>query len=195
MMKPVIIFDIVYIIILILVCIRIIFDTRSSSKTLAYLLLAIFFPIGGMLFYFIFGINYHKRLIYSKKLVNDEVQLKELNKRTISLSARNLKKNALEVGNGQSLVSLLMNDSMSPLTSGNSVKLLINGDQKFPEVIEAMKHAKHHIHLEYYIYENDQIGNTIKDILIQKAKDGVEVRMIYDDFGSSSIRKNLVSEL
>ena len=194
-MKPVLVFDIVYFIILILVCIRIIFDTRSSSKTLAYLLLAIFFPIGGMLFYFIFGINYHKRLIYSKKLAKDEGQLKELNKKAISLSARNLKRNALEVGNGQSLVSLLMNDSMSPLTSGNSVKLLINGEQKFPEVIEAMKHAKHHIHLEYYIYEDDRIGNTIKDVLIQKAKDGIEVRMIYDDFGSSSIRKKLVNEL
>ena len=194
-MKPVLIFDIVYIIILILVCIRIIFDTRSSSKTLAYLLLAIFFPIGGMLFYFIFGINYHKSHIYSKKLIEDEGQLKELNKRTISLSARNLKRNALEIGNGQSLVSLLMNDSMSPLTSGNSVKLLINGEQKFPEVIESMKHAKHHIHLEYYIYEDDKIGNTIKDVLIQKAKEGVEVRIIYDDFGSSSIRNNLVAEL
>ena len=194
-MKPVIIFDIVYFIIVILVCIRIIFDTRSSSKTLAYLLLAIFFPVGGMLFYFIFGINYRKRLIYSKKLIEDEVRLKELNNKTISLSARNLKRNALDVGNGQSLVSLLMNDSLSPLTSGNSVKLLINGEQKFPEVIEAMKQARHHIHLEYYIYENDTIGNTIKDILIQKAREGVQVRMIYDDFGSSSIRKNLVSEL
>jgi len=194
-MKPVIIFDIVYVIVLILVCLRIIFETRSSSKTLAYLLLAIFLPVGGILFYFIFGVNYHKRIIYSKKLVQDEVQLKELNKRTISLSARNLKKHALEIGEGQSLVSLLMNDSLSPLTSGNAVKLLINGEGKFPEVIGALENARHHIHLEYYIYDDDAIGNTIKDLLIRKAKEGVEVRLIYDDFGSSSIRKYLVKEL
>jgi len=194
-MKPVIIFDIVYVIVLVLVCLRIIFETRSSSKTLAYLLLAIFFPVGGILFYFIFGVNYHKRIIYTKKLVQDEAQLKELNKRTISLSARNLKKNALEIGDGQSLVSLLMNDSLSPLTSGNSVKLLINGEGKFPEVIRALENARHHIHLEYYIYDDDVIGNTMKDLLIRKAKEGIEVRLIYDDFGSSSIRKNLVKEL
>src|SRR5512133_2011849 len=115
-MKPVIVFDIAYFIILVLVCIRIIFDTRSSSKTLAYLLLAIFIPVGGILFYFVFGINYHKRLIYSKKLIEDEEQLKELNKKTISQSARNLRKNAYDIGNGESLVSLLMNDSLSPLT-------------------------------------------------------------------------------
>jgi cardiolipin synthase len=194
-MKPVIVFDIAYFIILVLVCIRIIFDTRSSSKTLAYLLLAIFIPVGGILFYFVFGINYHKRLIYSKKLIEDEEQLKELNKKTISQSARNLRKNAYDIGNGESLVSLLMNDSLSPLTSGNAVKLLINGEQKFPELINAMEQAKHHIHLEYYIYEDGKIGNAIKDVLIRKAKQGIEVRMIYDDFGSSSIRKNLVEEL
>src|SRR5512133_1456390 len=194
-MKPVIVFDIAYFIILVLVCIRIIFDTRSSSKTLAYLLLAIFIPVGGILFYFVFGINYHKRLIYSKKLIEDEGQLKELNKKTISHSARNLRKNAFDIGNGESLVSLLMNDSLSPLTSGNAVKLLINGEQKFPELINAMEQAKHHIHLEYYIYEDGKIGNAIKDVLIRKAKQGIEVRMIYDDFGSSSIRKNLVEEL
>jgi len=194
-MKPVIIFDIVYVIVLVLVCLRIIFETRSSSKTLAYLLLAIFFPFGGMLFYFVFGVNYRKRIIYTKKLVHDEAQLIELNKRTISLSARNLKKNALEVGDGQSLVNLLMNDSLSPLASGNAVRLLINGEGKFPEVIKALENARHHIHLEYYIYDDDAIGNAIKDLLIRKAREGVQVRLIYDDFGSSSIRKKLVKVL
>lgn len=194
-MKPVIIFDIFYVVVLILVCLRIIFETRSSSKTLAYLLLAVFIPVGGVLFYFVFGVNYRKRITYTKKLVHDEAQLKELNKRTVSLSARNLKKNAVEIGDGQSLVSLLMNDSLSPLTSGNSVKLLINGEEKFPEVINALENAKHHIHLEYYIYDDDVIGNTLKDLLIRKAKEGVEVRLIYDDFGSSTIRKKLVNDL
>lgn len=194
-MKPIVIFDIIYFTILVLVCLRIVFDTRSSSKTLAYLLLAIFFPFGGMAFYFVFGVNYRKRILYTKKLILDEVQLKELNRKTITLSARNLKKNAEEVGAGDSLVSLLMNDGLSPLTSGNQVKLLINGEQKFPEVMSVLKEAKNHIHLEYYIYEDDHIGNAIKDLLIQKASEGIKVRMIYDDFGSRSIRRKLVGEL
>ena len=187
--------EIVYILILILVSLRIIYDTRSSSKTLAYLLLAIFIPVAGILFYFIFGINYRKRSIYSKKLVEDEVSLRALDERTVSISARNLKKNAEEVGIGESLVNLLMNDSLSPLTIGNAVKLLINGEDKYPEVLDVLQHARHHIHLEYYIFEDDIIGNRIKDMLIQKAREGIEVRLIYDDFGSSSIRKKLVKEL
>lgn len=194
-MKPVVLFDIAYVIILILVCLRIIFETRSSSKTLAYLLLVIFLPVGGMLFYFIFGVNYYKRIIYTKKLVQDEAQLKELNKRMIALSAKNPKKNISEIGNAQGLVSLLMNDCLSPLTTGNAVKLLINGEGKFPEVFSALENARHHIHLEYYIYDDDVIGNALKDLLIKKAQEGVEVRVIYDDYGSRSIRKKLVKEL
>jgi phosphatidylserine/phosphatidylglycerophosphate/cardiolipin synthase-like enzyme len=89
-------------------------------------------------------------------------------------------------------VSLLMHESLSPLTIGNSVKLLINGEEKFPEVLEALQHAKHHIHLEYYIFEDDEVGNRIKDMLIRKAQEGIKVRFIYDDFGSSAIRRKLV---
>ena len=92
------------------------------------------------------------------------------------------------------LARLLLNDN-SPLTGDNEVKLLLNGENKFPEVIEALKNAQHHIHMEYYIFEDDHIGNQIKDVLIQKAQAGVQVRFIYDDFGSRSIRHNLAKEL
>ena len=64
--------EIIYFVILVLVCLRIVYDTRSTTKTLAYLLLAIFVPFGGMLFYFSFGINYRKRKMYSKKLIADD---------------------------------------------------------------------------------------------------------------------------
>src|SRR5690606_27425255 len=90
---------------------------------------------------------------------------------------------------------MLVKDKQSPLTADNSVKLLINGEMKFPEVVRALENAKHHIHFEYYIYEDDEIGRQIEEILIRKAKEGVEVRFIYDDFGSRTIRKKLVPRL
>jgi cardiolipin synthase len=194
-MSGVSIIEFFYIIIVLLVCIQIIYDTRSTSKTLAYLMLAIFVPVAGILFYSIFGINYRKRLIYSKKLVEDKTRLEALENRIVFLSAKNLQKNAEQVGNAESLVSFLLKDGMSPLTNGNDVKLLINGEEKFPDVMRVLSQAKHNIHMEYYIYEDDYIGNCIKDILIQKAREGVEVRFIYDDFGSRLIRKKLVKEL
>src|SRR5690606_8888397 len=90
---------------------------------------------------------------------------------------------------------LLFRDIKSALTGNNKVKVLMNGENKFPEVLEALKNAKHHIHIVYYIYEDDRIGQTIEEILIRKAKEGVEVRLIYDDFGSRSIRRRMVPRL
>lgn len=194
-MNPTLIFDIVYVIIVILVCIRIIYDTESAAKTYAFLLMAIFVPVAGMLFYFFFGVNYRKRRRYNKKLLSDEERLQSLNNRILQDTIRNLKMHAREVGDGAGLVQMLLNETYSPLTFGNSVTLLTNGEEKFPQVIRAMEEAVHHIHLEYYIYEDDTIGNAIKDLLIRKVKEGVRVRLIYDDFGSHSIRRRVVKEL
>ena len=88
-----------------------------------------------------------------------------------------------------------LKETLSPLTANNSVKLLVNGENKFPEVIKALKEAKNHIHLEYYIYEDDEIGRKIEQVLVEKAKEGIEVRFIYDDFGSRSIRRTLARRL
>ena len=187
--------EIIYLIIVILVCLRIVYDTQSATKTLAYLLFAAFVPVIGILFYFIFGINYRNNKMYSKKLYENADMAKKLRQELYQYSKQTFSENDAAVQGNKELAYMLINDTMSPLTSGNVVKILVNGENKFPEVISALKEAKQHIHIEYYIYEDDDIGTTIGDILIQKAKEGVEVRFIYDDFGSKSIRKKFVNQL
>ncbi len=186
--------EIVYFIVLALLCMLIIYNTRNTSKTLAYLLLAIFVPVGGIVFYFMFGTNMRKHIIYSKKLISDEKRLKSLNEKIISSTEKIIKSNREEIIEGEGLINLLLQDNLSPLTVGNEVTLLINGENKFPEVFKALKAARNHIHLEYYIYEDDRIGNLMKEILLEKAREGVKVRLIYDDFGSRSIRKTITRE-
>ena len=61
--------------------------------------------------------------------------------------------------------------------------------------MKAMAGAKHHIHLEYYIFEQDDTGKTIIELLITKAKEGVQVRFIYDDFGSPAIKNKIEKRL
>lgn len=187
--------EIAYFILLVLVCGRVIYDTRSVTKTLAYLLTCIFVPVFGILFYFFFGINYHKRKLYSKKLVLDDDLFKRIKKTIITNSEQLLEESEADMPGGKELVKLLLTDTLSPLTGNNKVKLLINGEEKFPEILGALKQAKKHIHIEYYIFEDDETGTMVADILIQKAKEGVSVRFIYDDFGSRSIRKKIVPRL
>ena len=71
----------------------------------------------------------------------------------------------------------------------------MNGEEKFPELLQALRNAKDHIHIEYYIFEDDEIGRSIEDVLIEKANEGIAIRFIYDDFGSRSLRKRLVKRL
>jgi cardiolipin synthase len=194
-MNWLLVLEVIYLILLVLVCLRIIYDTRSTTKTLAYLLLAIFVPVAGMLFYFSFGINYRKRKMYTKKLVADDDMSAKLKENIYQYSKRIFDQSSADVQSSRELAVMLVKDSQSPLTSGNEVKLLINGEQKFPEVLHVIQGARNHIHIEYYIYEGDEIGTAIADALIQKAKEGVAVRFIYDDFGSRSIRKNIVPRL
>lgn len=194
-MKWILVLEISYALFIGAVCLRIIYDTRSVSKTLAYLLLAIFLPVAGVIIYFSFGINYRVRKIYSKKIISDDIQFQRVNSRIILNSERAIDEMNPELRKYKKLAQLLLNSNMSGLSGHNEVKLLLNGEQKFPEVLQALRDARHHIHMEYYIFEDEKIGNEIKDILIEKAKQGIEVRFIYDDFGSRSIRKKLVPEL
>lgn len=188
------IIELLYLLVLVIVCARIIYDTNSTVKTLAYLLLAIFFPLFGIVFYLSFGINYRKRELYSKKIISDDDLWNQIKENITSYSAQTYY-DADESDRPNKNLSKYLSTEMSPLTAGNTARLLINGEEKFPAVIQALEEAKDHIHIEYYIYENDKIGQTIEEILIRKLKQGVTVRFIYDDFGSWGIRKNLAVRL
>jgi len=185
---------IIYVCLVIFVCLRILYDINSTSKTFAYILVTIFFPGIGMLIYFAVGANYRKDKLYSKKIVRDNKLLAEVRNKIYHESEKTLDTGEREVRSHKKLARMLLNDD-SPLTGNNEVKLLLNGENKFPEVLQALKNAQHHIHIQYYIFENDNIGNQIKDVLIERAAAGVKVRFIYDDFGSRSIRKTLAPEL
>jgi cardiolipin synthase len=176
------------------VCLRILYDTDSTSKAFAYMLITVMLPGIGMFIYFIVGANYRKNKIYSKKIATDNKLLDEIRNKVVMESEKSWNTGEEEVTSHKKLARMLLNDN-SPLSGNNEVTLLLNGENKFPEVLAALKAAKHHIHIEYYIFENDTIGNQIKDILIQKAQEGVKVRFIYDDFGSRSIRRSLVPQL
>lgn len=189
------ILEIIYLLILFLVCIRIIYDTSNNTKTLAYLLFAIFAPFIGMAFYFLFGINYRNRKMYSKKLINNHTIAAKLKGYIHQYSLETFNQSDATVKNYKELANMLLTESTSPLTSDNEVTLLLNGENKFPELIRALKAAKQHIHIEYYIVEDDETGKEIESVLIQKAGEGVQVRFIYDDYGSRSIRKTLVPRL
>lgn len=185
---------IAYCIFLIYTIIRIVIDTHSTSKTLAYLLVVMLFPVLGIILYYSFGLNIRQGI--SNKRIGKIY--KEISTEYDSLVQDQTDKFLSDqrgmLGQYTSLVQFLKNLGNENLTS-NRFKLLINGEEKFPEVIKSLHQAKHHIHMEYYAWENDIRGNQVKDILLQKASQGVKVRAIYDAYASRKIRHNIVKEL
>lgn len=133
--------------------------------------------------------------MYSKKLLTDGVLAKKLRSVILLHSRDTFRKSGGVFQGKRKLAYMLATNKGSILSADSTVKLLINGEQKFPEALKALNEAKNHIHIEYYIYEDGEIGKSIEQVLIQKAKEGVEVRFIYDDFGSRSIRRKMARRL
>jgi len=82
-----------------------------------------------------------------------------------------------------------------PVSSATSVELLSGGARTFDAIFEAVRNARHHIHLEYYIFEPDKIGTALRDLLIQKARDGIAVRLLLDALGSKRIGRAFMASL
>ncbi len=80
-------------------------------------------------------------------------------------------------------------------TLHNHVELLHNGNNAFTALIAALQRAARTIHMEYYIFRDDRIGRTIADILVRKARAGLEVRVIYDAVGSSGMSRALLRRM
>ena len=85
-----------------------------------------------------------------------------------------------------SIVMNYLKEMGAPVTYNNEVKLLMTGHDKFVDLFENIRHARHHIHLEYFNFRNDSIANALFSLLAEKVKEGVEVRAMFDAFGNWS---------
>jgi cardiolipin synthase len=173
----------------------IILENRNPIKTLAWLLVLILLPFVGIILYFYFGRNYRKVKIFSRKELQDVESSKQLLQSIEFDVGRMMQLDDEKIKSKSHLVKLLINNSKSLLTEKNKLKVLSYGKETFAAIISDITQARHHIHLEFYIIEDDLIGNTIKNHLIQKAREGIEVRIIYDDVGSWSLTKRFISQL
>ncbi len=81
-----------------------------------------------------------------------------------------------------------------PMTCNNKVELLMSGHDKFADLFESIRGARHHVHLEYFNFRNDSIANALFDLLAQKVAEGVEVRALFDAFGNWSNSSPLKKE-
>ncbi|MGY5849715.1 cardiolipin synthase [Salegentibacter sp. F14] len=162
-----------------------IMHNREPVKTISLLFALVVLPGLGLIIYYFFAQEYRKNKIFNRKKVYDHQMIKRWEDQLI-LEDRDLEHlEKFFVDDKIKLVRLLQNNQTKPFTFGNKVDILVNGLKKFERLFTDLKAAKSHIHLEYYIFKSDRIGTKLIDILCDKAKEGVEIRISYDYVGSS----------
>lgn len=165
----------------------ILLENRNPIKALAYIMLLVFVPVLGLIVYYYLGRDLRKRRRFTLKGSKDATLMLryfESQREEIELSQLQLRHS---VASKQEISAMLLNTRHSVLSQNNRVDVLLNGEEKFPAVMDALRTAKNHIHIEYYIFAADDVGNAIAEILVEKLKEGIEVRFIYDDLGCDHI--------
>ena len=173
----------------------IVHDKRDPVKALAWITVIALVPIVGMILYIMFGRNHRKEKLFNRKEIKDVEQIE----RMCSEQLRHMSDPDAEVRrtirDNRDIITLLLNNNKAALTIHNRVRVLNNGKETFAAILESLKSATSSIHIEYYIFENDRIGNKIARVLMDKAAQGVEVRFIYDDVGSWGLKAKFTRKL
>ncbi len=172
---------IVYGVTIISVVLVVLSENRNPVKSLAWITVLLLLPAVGLILYFLFGRSIkNKRFISrrNRRRLKKHEQAKAFNAAASGLSVEN----SQQVKLGQSLMG-------APYYEYNKARIFDNGKEKFDILMQDLRRARRFIYLQYYIFEDDRIGNAIADILISKAKSGVKVKVIYDHLGNFKVKR------
>ena len=175
---------VVFPVFIILLAVVILLEQRDPTKTVAWLMVLLFLPFLGFILYMIFGESWRKNRWIKEKELIDYTVLEGLIEKHMDAILDNDMVNYV-LGSKERLMYLLVHSADAPLTINNRLTVLKDASEKYPELFKMIDEAEHHIHLEYYIIRDDWVGNELVDRLIKKAKEGVEVRLLYDGVGSA----------
>jgi len=178
--------QIIYLLTVLGIVIVVISENRNPIKTVAWIMAVIFLPVVGIIWYMIFGQDVTKQHVISKRIYS------RLKRRP--LSEVDTQEEFAIPQEHISLITLLKNLDHTPLLGGNEVKLFTDGQDKFDSLFADIANAKNHIHVEYYALMDDEIGKKFQEALIKKAREGLEIRIIYDSFGSRKAKKEYYEE-
>jgi len=165
----------IYYIIVVMIVVHVVMDNRQPAKTMAWALVIWFVPVVGIVFYLFFGRNTRKERLVSQR------SLDQLSKRSMLEFVE--QQNLRLPDEHKPVIDLFINQSFTLPFKDSKVRLYTSGYDFFPALLHEIARARNHIHIDIYIFEDDALGMLISDALIAKARQGVEVRIIYDDVG------------
>ncbi|GHT89197.1 cardiolipin synthase [Bacteroidia bacterium] len=177
----------IYLVLIIGTILVVLTQNQAPIKTLAWLTVLIFVPMLGLVCYYIFGQDTRKQRIVNKRYYD---KIKNLSFNDL------LSDNNVEVSpDCANLVRLLKSNNHSPVLYGSKVEIIFSGERMFEALLEDMEKATNHIHIEFFIFNNDETGKLFKTVLMKKALQGVKVRFIYDNIANWKVPRQFYYEM
>ncbi|WP_339219195.1 cardiolipin synthase [Paenibacillus sp. FSL H8-0332] len=169
-------------------------ERREAGYTWAWLMVLFFIPILGFVLYIFFGRNLKKKNFYKLFIEEQEYVQAEADKQ-LAAFAEGVDDRSQLMQNYAQLINMNIRSSHGLLSSDNEIVIYSDGHQKFAALFEDIRSARAEINIQYYIIQPDQLGTKLRDELILKAREGVKVRLLYDEVGSKRISRHFFREL
>ena len=159
------------------------FERKNPASSLVWVLVLLFMPVAGFVFYLFLGSGFRisKRKRYSLKAITDDIYNNYIVKHL------NLGRSKIFIDRHREasrLLTYLRNQGDGVFTDNNATEIFVAGKDMFERLKDDIRRAERHVHLLFYIFRNDELGREILAILEEKARQGVEVRIIYDCIGT-----------
>ena len=170
-------------------------ERKDASSTWAWILVLFFLPVVGFILYLLLGRQLRKKHLFRWEGRKDIGIEKLISYQVTALKEGKLDFREEQIENFKELVYMNLATNNAVLTQDNDVKIFDDGSDKFEALIQDILIAKDHIHIQYYIFKLDNLGSRILNVLIKKVKQGVKVRILYDEMGSRGVKKRYFKEL
>lgn len=159
------------------------FERRSPGATLTWIMVLFFMPMLGFFLYVFLGQDLQKKKMFFLKKEEEYKILPLLQLQDELFHANKLVLNHPQINQYRDLIHLHLNSNQSFLSQDNKLEIFVDGKRLFDDMLSSIKNAREYIHLQYYIIRGDELGRQILDLLVEKARTGVEVRLLYDGMG------------
>lgn len=179
----------------VLLAIYVVFQERKNpSSTWAWIMVMLFIPVLGFILYLFIGQDIRKRKLFTEKEEQDQFyQL--LNGQKERLNQHKSEFNSSLIRDYHDIIRMHLVAHEALYTQDNSVDIYTDGYDKFDNLFNDIKNAKKYVHVQYYIIRGDELGRKLLSLLIDKANEGLDVKLLYDGMGCLWTPKGMFEDL
>ena len=171
------------------------FERKAPAAAWAWLLILFFLPVVGFIFYVFLGQNYRRKKMFQIKSEADQILTKVIEAEKHELRTRDIPATIGLPDVFRRRILMLLENNNAVLTAKNDVTIYTDGKAKFAGLLSAIRGAHDHVHLEYYIWRNDELSNEMRAALTERAHAGVAIRLLCDGLGCARLPRDFFGEL